>query len=214
MKTNFRIIDSLRKVFYVLYWLAVANLVVGTLLNVMNLIFPDFYMGEIGDMHFFSEANFRADTTYTLLGSDTFNGAADISIRIRRLYSEAFIYRLFSFVDTTLVMTLLFFLLRNAHELFTNLTNSFKSGSNFSLESYKNIRAIGFFLLGLWIYKILNGIIFSWFLLKDTVIQSMKLKFSPELSELSGLIIVLVVFVFAEVYRSGVVMQEESELTI
>jgi len=214
MKTNFRIINSLRKVFYVLYWLVVANLVIGTLLNIMGLIFPEFPIGEIGNIHLFSEANFRANTSYSLLVGDVFNDAADVSIRLRRIYSEVFIYKLISFVDATLVMTLLFFSLKNAHELFSNLTNSFKSGSNFSLESYKNIRTIGFFLLGLWIYKILNGIVFSWFLLKDVVVQGMELKFSPEPSELSGLIVVLVIFVFAEVYRSGIVMQEESELTI
>ncbi|MRT91355.1 DUF2975 domain-containing protein [Ancylomarina sp. 16SWW S1-10-2] len=214
MKNNFRIINSLRKVFYVLYWLVVANLIIGTLLNVMGLIFPDFSMGEIGNIHFFSEANFRADSAYSLLGGDTFNGVTDISIRIRRLYSEGFTYRLISFVDASCIKLFFFFLFKNAHQLFCNLTASFKSGSNFSLESYKNIRNIGFFLLGLWVYKILNGILFSWFLLKDTVIQGMKLQFSPELSELSGLIVVLVIFVFAEVYRSGVVMQEESELTI
>lgn len=214
MKNNFRIINFLRKLFYVLFIFAILNLVAGSLMNVMKLIFPDFSMGEIGNIHLFSEANFRADTTYSLLGGDTFNGVADISIRLRRLHSEGFIYRLISFADASFIMLFFFFLSKNAHQLFSNLTDSFKSGSNFSLESYKNIRTIGFLLLGLWIYEILNGIIFSWFLLKDTVIQGMKLKFSPELSEVSGLIVVLVIFVFAEVYRSGIVMQEESELTI
>ena len=214
MKNNFRIINALRQIFYILYWVVVANLVVGTLLNVMMLIFPDFSMGEIGNIHLFSEANFRADTTYSLLGGDTFNGVTDISIRLRRLHSEGFIYRLISFVDASCIMLFFFFLFKNAHQLFSNLTNSFKTGINFSLENYKNIRTIGFSLLALWIYEILNGIVFSWFLLKDIVIEGMKLKFSPELKELSGLIVVLVVFVFAEIYRAGIEIKEESELTI
>ncbi len=214
MKNNYRIINTLRKIFYGLYWLAVVNLVVGTFMNVMGLIFPDFPMGEIGDIHLFSEANFRADTSYSLLGGDVFNGAADVSIRLRRMHSAEFIYRLFSFVDVSFIMLSLFFIFKNAHELFGNLTDSLKSGNNFSLKNYKNIRMLGFWLLGLWSYKIINGIVFSWFLLKDAVIQGMELEFSPELKEFSGLIVVLIIFAFAEVYRSGVVIQEESELTI
>jgi len=35
-----------------------------------------------------------------------------------------------------------------------------------------------------------------------------------DIYEVSGLIIALIIFAFAEVYRAGVVMQEESELTI
>jgi hypothetical protein len=111
-------------------------------------------------------------------------------------------------------MTILFFLFKNAHELFDNLTNSFKIGNSFSQKSYKNIRQIGFSLLVLWAYKILNGILFSEFLLKDLVVQGAEIEFYPDLLEFSSLIVVLVIFAFAEVYRAGVGMQEESELTI
>ena len=214
MKNNYRIINFLRALFYVLFCLAGLNMAAGVLFGLISLCFPDFPFGEIGNIHLFSEANFRSDATYNLLGGDVFNRETDISIRLRRIHSEDFTYRLIGFADSSFIFLCLFFLSKNAHELFSNLTKSLKSGSNFCLENYKNIRTLGFWLLGLWTYKILNGTIFSWLLLKDTVIQGMELKFSPELKEFSGLIVVLVIFAFAEVYRAGVVMQEESELTI
>lgn len=214
MKNNFRIINALRRIFYVFYWLVVANLVVGTLMNIMGLIFPDFPMADLSHFYFISEAKFSADISYKLLGGGVFNGESEVFMRFSEIMSDKFSYRLLSFIDTTLVMTILFFLFKNAHELFDNLTNSFKLGNGFSQKSYKNIRQIGFSLLVLWIYKILNGILFSWFLVKDLVVQGAEIKFYPDLLEFSSLIVVLVIFAFAEIYRAGVGMQEESELTI
>lgn len=135
-------------------------------------------------------------------------------MRFTEIQSDEFSYRLFGFIDKTLVMAILFFLFKNGHELFDNLSDSFKLGNSFSQKSYKNIRKIGFCFLGLWIYKLLNGILFSEFLLKDLIVQGVEIKFYLDIYEVSGLIIALIIFAFAEVYRAGVVMQEESELTI
>jgi len=214
MKNNYRIINFLRKTFYVLYWIIVLNLVVGTLLNIMGLIFADFPMADLSHFFFLNEAECSVGVSYSLLGGGLFNGESEVFMRLTEIHSNEFSYRLFGFVDTTLVMTILFFLFKNAHELFDNLTNSFKLGNSFSQKSYSNIRQVGVSLLVLWAYKILNGILFSEFLLKDLVVQGVEVKFRPDLSELGGLIIVLIIFAFAEVYRAGVVMQEESELTV
>tara|TARA_R110001583_G_scaffold43936_3_gene139561 strand:- start:2583 stop:3227 length:645 start_codon:yes stop_codon:yes gene_type:complete len=214
MKNNYRIINFLRKLFKVLYWFAVVNLLVGTLMNFMGLIFADFPMAYLKHFYFISEAKFSADVSYNLFGGGFFNGESEVFMRLTEIQSDEFSYRLFGFVDTTFVMTCTLFLFKNAHELFDNLTNSFKSGENFSLESYKNIRTIGFWLLGFWLYGLINGILFSLLLLNNLVVQGIQLNLRPEWSELGNLIIVLIIFAFAEVYRSGIVMQEESELTI
>ncbi len=214
MKNNFRIINFLRQTFQFLYWMVVTNLVAGTLINIMGLIFPDFPFADLSHFYFIEEAKFSANVSYELLGSGLFNGESEVFMRFAEIQSDEFVYRLLGFIDKTLVLTILFFLFKNAHELFDNLTDSFKLGSSFSQKSYKNIRRIGVCVMVLWIYKLLNGILFSEFLLKDLVVQGVEVEFYSDLYEVSGLIIALIIFAFAEVYRAGVVMQEESELTI
>jgi len=194
--------------------MVVTYLVVGTLMNIMGLIFADFPMADLSHFYFIEEAKFSADISYKLLGGGLFNGESEVFMRFTEIQSDEFSYRLFSFIDKTLVLAILYFLFKNAHKLFDNLCDSFKLASSFSQKSYRNIRQIGFCFLGLWLYKLLNGILFSEFLLKDLVVQGAEVKFYSDLYELSGLIIALIIFAFAEVYRAGVVMQEESELTI
>lgn len=190
------------------------NLAVGLFFNLIGLIFPDFPYGEFGKIHFFNEATFQAETSYALLGGGLFDGSSEIILQLSEIYSNEFIYRLFSCVDSSLVLFIVFFLFKNSYKLFDNLTENFKSGTSFCEKSYRNIRHIGFWILSFWLLGVLNGILFSVFLLKDVVVQGTQLELYPDISALGGLLPVLVILAFAEVYRAGVVMQEESELTI
>ena len=205
MKNNYRIINFLRQLFSSLYWMVVTYLVVGTFINIMGLIFADFPLANLSHFYFIEEVKFSVDISYKLFGGGLFNGESEAIMHFTEIQSGEFSYRLFSFIDKTLVMTILFFLFKNAHELFDNLTDSFKLGSSFSHKNYKNIRQIGFCFMCIWIYKLLNGILFSQFLLKDMTVQGVDVKFYLDIYEVSGLIIALIIFAFAEVYRAGVV---------
>ena len=214
MKNNFRIINFLRKLFYMLFLISGVNLAGGVIFNLMTLIFPNFPFGGLNQMDLFSSANFQAETSYTLLGGEVFKGSSEIVLQLKELHSNEFVYLLFGFINNSVFLLIIYFLFKNAYNLFENLTANFKSGGSFCQSSYLNIRHLGFWMLGLWLYSMINGILFSVFLLNDVVVEGMKINFFPDLSEFGSLLVALIIFAFAEVYRAGVVMQEESELTI
>jgi len=180
----------------------------------MTLCFPDFPFGDLSRMHLFSEAKFQAETSYKLLGGEVFKGSSEVLLQLKELHSKEFVYRLFGFINNSVYLLVIYFLFKNAYNLFDNLTTNFKSGGSFCQSSFRNIRQIGFWMLGLWVYSMINGILFSLFLLDDLVVEGMKLDLRPDISEFGGVVVALIIFAFAEVYRSGIVMQEESELTI
>lgn len=214
MKNNNRIINFLRKLFYMLFLISGVNLAGGVIFNLMTLIFPNFPFGGLNHMDLFSTANFQAETSYTLLGGDVFKGSSEVVLQLKELHSNEFVYLLFGFINNSVFLLIIYFLFKNAYNLFDNLTANFKSGGSFCQSSYRNIRHLGFWMLGLWLYSMFNGILFSVFLLNDVVVEGMKINLFPDLSEFGSLLVALIIFAFAEVYRAGVVMQEESELTI
>ena len=197
-----------------LFLISGVNLAGGVIFNLMTLIFPNFPFGGLNHMNLFSTANFQAETSYTLLGGDVFKGSSEVVLQLKELHSNEFVYLLFGFVDNLIFLLIIYFLFKNAYMLFGNLTENFKSGGSFCQSSYQNIRCLGFWMFGLWLYRMINGLLFSLFFIDDLVVEGMKLDLYPDISEFGGFVVALIIFAFAEVFRAGVVMQEESELTI
>jgi len=213
MKNNSRIINFLRKLFRFLFVLITLKLTAGVCLNIICLFFPSFPI-PAGGINFYGEAFLEAETSYQLFGSDLFSGQSEVVLRLKEIESEDLLYRIVRFFDFTIFNLLIYFLFKKASDLFTNLANTYKTSDNFSWDNYRIIKGIGFLLLGLWTYGVINGLLFSLVLVKNVVVQGLSASFHPALLELPGLISVLLIFVFAEVYRSGIVIQEEVELTI
>jgi len=213
MKNNYRIINFLRNLFRLLFVLITLKLAAGVCLNIICVFFPSFPISA-GGIHFYAESFLKTDISYQLLGSDVFSGQSEVVLRMKEIDSDSFIYRIIRLVDFTIINVLTYFLLKKASSLFTNLAHTYKTSNNFSWDNYRILKRIGFLQLGLWSYGVINGLLFSGILMKDVLVQGVSANFHPALLELPGLISVLIIFVFAEVYRSGIVMQDEAEFTI
>ena len=214
MKNNFRVIKFLRKQFIFIYYLFIFNLIFGAILNVIGMIFPTYTIAELYNIRFDGGTHLCSPSSYELLGSGVFNGDARIRILLNGIESSGFNYRLLSFFDNTIFSLTLVFLFKNAKGLFDNLVEALKSGDNFNNENYLRIKRIGYWFAGFVLYRFVNGILFSHFLLKDVTILGQKLKLHPDYIEYPLVFFVLVIFAFAEIYRVAVHIKEESEFTI
>ncbi|WP_154198657.1 DUF2975 domain-containing protein [Ancylomarina sp. 16SWW S1-10-2] len=107
-----------------------------------------------------------------------------------------------------------FFVFRYAYQIFDDLQKRDKDSNYFSIEIYQRLRKIGFLLLASRLYLFINGAIISWFVLDNFSIMDHDVNFQPDYIYLLSIVKVLVIFVFAEIYRTGIKMKEESEFTI
>ena len=87
-------------------------------------------------------------------------------------------------------------------------------GIFFVRDNYYRIRKCGFFMLVLvmvnWLYEIINTYILFRYPKGNTV--EFHIQFDGTI--LFPVILVAIIFVFAEIYRAGIEMKEESEFTI
>ncbi|RXQ97578.1 DUF2975 domain-containing protein [Ancylomarina salipaludis] len=213
MKNNFRIINFLRKLFYFLFILITLKLAAGVCVNIVTLFFPSFPI-TAGDIHFYGEAYLKPEVSYKLLGGDFFTGQSDIALRMKGIESENLFYRIFRLIDFLIVNLLVYFSLKNVSRLFTDLSNNHQTDAFFSWDNYRIIKRIAFLLFGLWTYALINGLLFSFLFVNDVVVQGMNVSFHPSLGNIPGFVTVLIVLVFAEIYRSGIDLKEEAEYTI
>ena len=213
MKNNFRIINFLRKLFYFFFVIVAIKLSVGVCVKLVCVFFPSVPISG-GEIHFYGEAYTQSDISYQLLGDVPFSGQSDVALRLRGVKSDDLLYRVVRLFDFAIVNLLALFLLLNAYRLFARFSNNYQIDTFFSWDGYRNIKRIAFLLLGLWIYAIINGLLFSFLFVKNVVVQGLDVSFHPDLVDVPGLLTVLVVFVFAEIYRSGILLKEDAKLTI
>lgn len=209
MKNNIRIINFLRIFFKIFYKVSIFVFVGWCLVYFVHL----FVAFDVPDIPFAGNTSLKADVTYDLLMGSHYSETIDVAINLGRIHSDDLFYRFITLLNSAITGAILILMFRYAYYIFNEL-HSRKNGTYFSLEVYKWIRKVGFLMLAFPIYFFLNGVIISWFLIDNVLVLGQEVHFQPDYTLFTQVLSVLVVFVFAEIYRAGIEMKEESEYTI
>ncbi|MCZ4694261.1 DUF2975 domain-containing protein [Ancylomarina euxinus] len=210
MKNNIRIINFLRIFFKIFYKLSIFAFVGWGLVYFVHL-FIDF---RVPDIPFAGETYFKTDVAYDLILGSHYDETIDVAVNLGRIHSNDLFYRFMGLLNAVLSAGILTLMFRYAYYIFNELHKREKNGTYFSLEVYHWIRKVGFLMLAYPIYFLINGCVFSWFLLDNVSFMGQEVHFQPDYTLLTKVVSVLVVFVFAEIYRVGIEMKEETDLTI
>lgn len=174
-------------------------------------LFVDF---SVPDIPFAGKTYFKADVAYDLAFGSHFNEEIELAVNLGRIHSDDLFYRFMALLNSAISGAILILMFRYAYYIFNELYKREKNGTYFSFEVYRWIRKVGFLMLAFPIYFFINGVIISWFLMDNVVVMGQQVHFQPDYTLFTQIISVLVVFVFAEIYRVGIEMKEESEFTI
>ncbi len=185
-------------------------LVVNVLRDVIHLFQSD----AVAQIPFLGMGTLKGDVAYNLLKGGSFNGNLDLSVSLSTLESSTLFYRFVALFNSIVPGTLLLFIYKHSSDIFKDLSDSHKSRTYFSVDNYFRIKNVGFLLLSYSGYYFISGAIVSWFVLNDVSFMGNELIFNPDYLLLAKIVTVLVVFVFAEIYRAGIEMKEETDLTI
>jgi len=178
--------------------------------DLINLFNPE----NTASIPFSGTAVLNIDTAYDLFSGDHISETVDYRLSLGHIESSGVFYRFISFFNIVISGVILIFMFRYAYYIFDELHKRGKTGNYFSLNIYKWIRKVGFLMLAYPIYFLLNGSVISWCFLDKISLMGHEVHFQPDYTLLTKIVSVLVVFVFAEIYRAGIEMKEESEYTI
>lgn len=210
MKNNIKIINLLR-IFFKIFYLSTFFAFVSWGLVYFVHLFVDF---NVPDIPFAGKTYFKADVAYDLALGSHFNEEIELAVNLGRIHSDDLFYRFITLLNSAITGAILILMFRYAYFIFNELHKREKNGTYFSFEVYRWIRKVGFLMLAFPIYFFINGAIISWFLLDNVSFMGQEVHFQPDYTLFTQIISVLVVFVFAEIYRAGIDMKEESEFTI
>ena len=210
MKNNFRIVNILRIVFRLFYLLAYFAFAIMALGVIVNLFKSD----NIISIPFSGTASFDIPTTYDLFSGDSISKDITYSLNLGRVESSGLFFQLLNFLNVVIRGGILIFLFKYAYYIFDELNERGKSGNYFSLKIYKWIRKVGFLMFAYPLCFLINGFVVSQYVVDKISLMGQEVHFQTDYNLLSQIISVLVVFVFAEIYRAGIEMKEESEYTI
>ncbi|WP_372644693.1 DUF2975 domain-containing protein [Ancylomarina sp.] len=210
MKNNFRIVNILKIVFMLFYKLSIFGFVIMVFGHLVNLFNPE----NTASIKFLGTTVFNIDTTYDLVSGDSVCKEVGFSLSLDKIESSGIFYRLIAFFDTVISGVIIIFMFRYAYYIFEELHERGKNGNYFSEKIYHWIRRVGFLMLAKTLYFLINGSVISWYFLDNVRLMGQEVHFYPDYTVLTKIISVLVVFVFAEIYRAGIEMKEESEFTI
>jgi len=169
---------------------------------------------HVPGIRFFGIARLNVDTTYDLLLGGHFKENVQIGLDLGRIQSNGLLYRIISLLNLAISGSISIFLFKNAWKIFEELRNLKENASYFSIKIYSRIKNVGFAMLAFLIYSFMNGAVISWLLLENVSFMGQEVHFHPDYTLIREIVTVLVIFVFAEIYRAGIDMKEEAEYTI
>jgi len=206
MKNSYRIINLLRRLFKVFLWASIVNVLI-----VIGFITADFFTTV-------------KENNSSVVVIENSQNILNEKLLVEAVSKAGWIYKYSSDADSTFqishpfdalffsVLVLLMFYY--SHRFFIELQKGFKTGCLFFEANYLRIKKIGFLLLTMlfysWIKVIFNYVINS----KSSIGKLNSFHFEFDSSDLTPIVMVLLIFVFAEIYRAGIEMKEESEYTI
>jgi len=210
MKSNINVINFLRIFFrlaYLLTFFGIAIMAIGMIFNLFktdNIIF----------IPFSGAVNLDLSTTYELFSGESINKDIAYNLHLGRVGSSGLFFQLLDFFNIVIRGGVMVFLFRYAYYIFDELKEQRKSGSYFSIKIYRWIRKVGFLMFVYPFCFLINGFIVSQYVVEKIRILGQEVQFQFDYTSLSQIVSVLVIFVFAEIYRTGIEMKEESEYTI
>jgi len=109
------------------------------------------------------------------------------------------------------VISMLF--IKQLVNIFRSLEDSIKNKVWFSMANYKAINRIAYLTIGVFLVRGIFQLIYC-FILNDVFVNGVKVCLLPNLDIVETLWTVAIIFVIAHVYKEGVQLREEQELTI
>ena len=171
-------------------------------------------MGTFDELLFSGIGISSTEVSYALVNNVAETVTASVDVKIGHLSSENIYMKIFGFINLSVMSFFSIFTLKLLSGLFYNLSEVNSWGGYFTKENYSIIRKIAFLTLGTTLYAFLINAIFSWILIKDLTVFGESFQLHPDVSGLTSLVTVLVLFGAAKIFKAAIKMKEEAELTI
>nr|WP_320118199.1 DUF2975 domain-containing protein [uncultured Marinifilum sp.] len=206
------IINSLSWIFrsmYSLSILAFAAIVIGAIISPFTYASTD---SEI--INFNLSTHLDLPISYTIWNDGEFSNTASLNVNQLSLSVNSIWYRIFGNINSLLTYGCMALVFKLLSDIFKSLSRSVKQVQFFEIDNYYKIKRIGFISLGYHIYGLIKSLCVAWLFIDELSIDGQTVSYSPEFSDISHLFPILIIFVIAEVYKAGIQLKEESELTI
>ncbi len=201
----------LRYFFSFCYLITIISLVFGGIGYLLNLFIDIDTMFEIP---FSGATHVKTNASFGLMGDESFLGEVEARVTINELVVKTLSYRLFALIDFCILITIAVFSLKYLTKLFGNLSDTDEWAGFFTRENYSFINKVAALALIGTAYMLLRDILFSWILLKDTMLFGESVQFHPSIYNLSAFITVFTLFGAARIFKAAIEMKEEAEHTI
>ncbi|BAX79653.1 hypothetical protein ALGA_1268 [Labilibaculum antarcticum] len=153
-------------------------------------------------------------TSFTMLDGSKFDGVGEFYILPRVLEINNLFYWILSWLDQFVLFGVVVFITRQLKEVFGSISLASKSNLFFVRENYIRIKRVGLISIIFCIYVFIESTIYSYLFLKDLHVMDIAIHVNPDFSVLFGIFPALIILAIAQVYKAGIDMKEESELTI
>lgn len=206
------IINSLSWVFKSMYSLSVvafAGIIIGTIIS------PLVNHSTGSDILNYSlSTHIKLPVSYEIWNDGEFSNNASLNVNEISLSVNSIWYRVLDIISSLITYGCVAWVFKLLSEIFKSLSQSIKEAQFFDLENYTKIKRIGFISFGFHVYGFVESICIAWLFIDELSIGGKAVSYGPDLSDLSHLFPILIIFVVAEVYKAGIKLKEESELTI
>lgn len=173
-----------------------------------------FSVEDVARIGFHIRSTIEVPSTYSFWGGDQFDGVNKVVLNPESFVSSDYGYRIFSYFDFLVTMGVVLLVLKKFKDLFTSLDEKKRNENYFIEDNYYRIRMIGFLTLLMAVYQFIKSLCFSLFFLEKLDVMGKAVSFWPEFERLDGVFSGLIILVIAEVYKAGLDLKKETELTI
>jgi len=212
MKKNNSLLDFISTLFTIGYYIGIFVLGGILLTSIVKIAFG--MEGYPMKMDFLLDSFIELPASYKYYDGDQFSGSIQVGVSLHEFITHDLKYKLFGLFDQIITFGIGILHLKLIKDIFYSLSISKKKEEFFDIINYKRIRYIGFLLIGYIFYELTVSICFSVVFLEDFTLMDKTVNYMPEFSELGGLITAAVILIIAEVYKAGIELKEESELTV
>ncbi|MDQ1769857.1 DUF2975 domain-containing protein [Labilibaculum sp. A4] len=209
MKNSNRIIGFLYGLFNIVFFLSVLIGVVGAISGIVFLIVGD----DIGlRLPFYSTVELQY--SFSFLWGEHMEGVREFIVRPESIISSNIWFRIAAVLNKLILIGFFIFSVKQLKDIFNTLKEENREKSYFCKENYIRIRKLAFLILTYSVYTFVISFGFSVFLIEDFKVAGNLLQLMPDGLILAGVYKSMILFVVAEVYKLGLDMKNDAELTI
>ncbi|MBL4561049.1 MAG: DUF2975 domain-containing protein [Labilibaculum sp.] len=212
MKSNKRVLKHLASSFYLFYIVSLLGLV-----SVVFSFFMDLFYDWDGavEMRFKVISSFvELPTNFTMPDGSKFDGVGEFYILPRVLEINNLSYWILSWLDQFVLFGVAVFLTKQLKEVFGSISLASESNLFFVRKNYTRIKRVSLISIIFCIYVFIESTIYSYLFLEDLHVMDIAIHVHPDFSVLFGIFPALIILAIAQVYKAGIDMKEESDLTI